>query len=68
MLLYSASNSESFLFVKQALDAVTSLENTFRLLVEMDNSEKQLNVVAGDGELLAQNCGLVFVRLNLYNS
>ena len=46
----------------------SSLENTFRIVVEMDNSEKHMNVIGQEGELLALKNNLLFIRLNLYNS
>jgi hypothetical protein len=34
----------------------------------MDNSEKHMNVIGQEGELLALKNNLLFIRLNLYNS
>jgi hypothetical protein len=45
IVLYSASSSETFTYAKEALNLSEGQENTFRILVEMDNSEKHMNVV-----------------------
>ena len=40
----------------------------FIVVVEMDNSDKQANVVGNSGENLCTKNGLQFVKLSLYNS
>lgn len=67
-MLYSTSSAESFAFAEKSLELTKNMENTFRLVVEMDNSEKQMNVVGESGEKLAQKHQLLFIKLSLYNS
>jgi hypothetical protein len=58
---------ETFEYARECLPAELG-SDTFALLVEMDNSEKRLNVVGSSGEELGRSRGVGFIRLTLYNS
>lgn len=67
IVLYSSSSLETFEYARECLPAELG-SDTFALLVEMDNSEKRLNVVGSSGEELGRSRGVGFIRLTLYNS
>ena len=45
IVLYTSSSHDSFTYAKESLALTDDLDNSFRILVEMDNSEKQMNTI-----------------------
>ena len=70
LLIYSTSSEQSYQYFVNNLESILTKDigDLFIIVVEMDNSEKQANLVGNSGEKLCSKNGLQFARLTLYNS
>jgi hypothetical protein len=50
------------------VERVRGVEDLFVVVVEMDNTDKQANLVGNEGERFCAKENLQYVRLTLYNS
>ena len=68
ILLYNSSSPETLQYAQDCAPEYSESSDDFTLLVEMDNSERKMNVVGEEGEEWGRRNGMLFVRLTLYNS
>ncbi len=70
MLIYSTSSDQSYQYYLKNVQSILQMDigDLFIITVEMDNSDKQANVIGNSGEKFCTKNGLQFVRLSLYNS